>query len=220
MSTVTTRPRTPAGTRSPKRPGFIPTLARTMERLGCWQAVLLSGAVYAVFASVFFGTSAPFSIPTVSSSCGQPIPDLVFTSSARRVHDFLDSCGPVGREAYRNLQLADLAYPMVFAVFLASSLALSLRTLAPGRQGLLALAAVPFLAAAFDYAENACAWLALAAYPGPGPLDSLLGLASAGKSATSWFAGLLLIAVVLSLLLAHARQLWARPGRNGAATAD
>ncbi len=74
-------------------------------------------------------------------------------------------------------------------MFLASSLALVLRRLVPGRQVWLALAAVPFLSSAFDYLENVCAWLALAAYPSPAATDSLLGVASMAKVATSWAAG-------------------------------
>jgi hypothetical protein len=134
-----------------------------------------------------------------------------FSSTAAEVHGFLAACGPAGREAYSALEVADLFYPLVFAVFLASSLALVLRLLAPARRVLVGLVAVPFVASAFDYLENACAWLALAAWPRPGVADGLVGLFSAAKTAASWVAGSLLILALGALAV---RWLWALPARR------
>ncbi len=199
----------------PEGRGVVPALARAVARLASWRVVLATGTLYAAFAVLLFGTTAAFAIPTVASACGQPAPDVRFTSSAGDVHAFLDACGPAGRGSYRALQLADLAYPAVFALFLASCLALGLRLLAPHRANLAALAALPLLASAFDYVENACAWLALAAYPGRGPTDGLLGLASAAKSGTSWASVALLAGVVLALLVTRARALAGRLAPGG-----
>jgi hypothetical protein len=162
----------------------------------------LSAAVYTAYAGAFFATTAPFAIPHVRALCGQPPLDMRTTSSAADVNGFLDACGTAGREAYRALQLADLGYPLVFAVFLASSLALVLSRLAPDRPRVLALALLPFLASAFDYAENVFAWRALVAFP------SATG--TAAKTVTSWAAGGLLVIGVLALLLRAALHWSAR----------
>ena len=218
MTTTTTDPATrpvtgttpPPTTRPPSPP------VRWVARLATWRVWTLSAAVYTAYAGAFFATTASFAIPHVRALCGQPPLDMRTTSSAADVNGFLEACGTAGREAYRALQLADLAYPLVFAVFLASSLAMVLSRLLPDRPGVLALALLPFLASAFDYTENVFAWRALMAFPGATTTDGLLGLASAAKTFTSWAAGGLLVVGVLALLLRAAlrRAARARASRN------
>ena len=52
----------------------------------------------------------------------------------------------------------------------------------------------------FDYLENLVAWRALLTYPDPVATNSLLGLASAAKTASFWIAGLLLLTSTAALL--------------------
>ncbi|WP_323099077.1 hypothetical protein [Intrasporangium sp. YIM S08009] len=177
-------------------PRLLRSLTWAMARLARWRLLLGSGAVFVAFAAVFFASSAPFAIPRVETTCGQAPPDVRFTSSAADIMRFLDACGPVGREAYRHLQVADLLYPAVFGFFMATCLALVVSRLAPARPGLLVVAALPLLGAAFDYLENICAWLAMTAYPVAAATNSLLGLASAAKNITFWTAGVLLLAAL------------------------
>ncbi len=207
MNTLTAPART-----STDRRATAPTwpVTRAMARLAAVRVWGVVTAVYAAFAAVFFASGAGFSIPHVQQVCGQAPPDMRFTSTAAQVHGFLEACGPSGREAYRALQVADLLYPLVFALVLASSLALVLRLLAPTRRNLMALAAIPFLAAAFDYLENVGAWLALATWPEPGVADGLLGLFSAAKTVTSWVAGTLLLVSVAALAVSRGRALVTR----------
>ena len=84
---------------------------RFFDLLASWRVAAISGALFAVFAYLFFATSAPFSIPTVEEECGAAPLDVRPYSSAADVAQFLDQCGETGRQAYRNLQLADLFYP-------------------------------------------------------------------------------------------------------------
>jgi hypothetical protein len=149
--------------------------------------------VFVLFAGVFFASSAPFAIPEIEVACGEAPLDVRFTSSATDVDRFLEACGPEGREAYQRMQVADLFYPVVFGVFMASSLALAISRLAPDRPALLGLATLPLVASGFDYVENAFAWAALLAFPEPAATNSLLGVASAAKTTTSWLAGVLLL---------------------------
>lgn len=191
---------------------------RTASRLASWKLWLASTTVFMAFAAVFFGTNAPFSVATVESTCGQAPPDVRFSSSATDVNNFLAACGADGRSAYTYMQLADLVYPAVFGLFLATSLALALRSLAPGRPTLARLALLPLLGAAFDYLENVVAWRAIAAFPEPTETDALLGLASAAKTTTFWLAGLLLLGTI-SAIGVRALRSHARRNRHAATTA-
>ncbi len=201
----------------PAASSAVGRLARAMGRLSPLRVWAVVAVVYSAAAGIFFASGAAFAIPTVQRLCGEPPPDMRFGSTAGEVHGFLSACGPAGRAAYTALQLADLVYPLLFAIFIASSLALVLRLLAPHRPGLLAVAALPFAASGFDYLENVCAWVALAAWPEPGVADGLLGLASTAKTVTSWAAGGLLVVALVMLGVAGARRMWARRGRDLAA---
>ena len=167
---------------------------------------MLSAVAFLGFAYVFFASSAPFAIPQVEAACGQQPPDMRLFTTGSEVTDFLDGCGPAGRDAYRNMQLADLIYPAVVSLFLTSSLAVVVRRLSPGRPYANRLAAIPLVAGLFDYVENAFAWFALARYPASAPTDALLGYASAAKTITSWASGMLLLGALALLGLQLVRR--------------
>lgn len=171
--------------RHPRRSGAL-------ERLAAWRVWIASTVLFVPFAFVFFASSAPFAIPEVEAACGQAPPDMRFYSSGDDVVSFLDACGPAGRNAYQNMQLADLAYPAIVGLFLASSLVLATKRLSP-RRSLRLVAVVPLVAALFDYLENAFAWLAITSYPQAIVTNDVLGFASAAKTSLSWAAGLTLL---------------------------
>lgn len=186
--------------------GPIGTLAASMRQLGRRRIWIASAAVFLVFAGVFFASSAPFAIPEVEAACGQQPPDMRFFTSANDITNFLDACGPTGRDTYRNMQVADLVYPAVYGLFLASSLALVIGRLSPRSSNAVWLASIPLVASSFDYVENIFAWLALARYPDSAPTDAVLGYASAAKTATSWASGLLLLGALAVLGVQHVRR--------------
>ncbi|MDH4280041.1 MAG: hypothetical protein OEW83_18370 [Acidimicrobiia bacterium] len=169
------------------------------------KALLISGTCFAVFAAVFFATSAPFAIPHVEELCGAAPLDVRFHSTVGDVEQFLDACGPDGRAAYRNLQIADLVYPIVFGLFMTSALAVTLKRLAPSHPDVVALAAIGLVGSGFDYLENAFAWRVLAAYPDVGTAGTLLGFASTAKTVSHWTAGVTLLAG-LALLAGRAAR--------------
>ena len=173
-----------------------------LEGLASWRVWIASAALFLPFAVVFFASSAPFSIPEVQAACGEVPLDMRFFTTGDGVMNFLDACGPNGRSAYQNLQIADLLYPAVVGLFLASSLALALSRISPRGAGAW-LIVIPVLAGAFDYLENAFAWLALSAYPNPIITNHMLGFASAAKTTTSWVGGVVLM-VSLGFLVARA----------------
>jgi hypothetical protein len=177
-----------------------------MGRLASWRILAASGLLFAAFASVFFASSAPFAIPHVEEVCGAPPLDVRFSTSADDVNDFLADCGQQGREAYRNLQIADLFYPAVSGLFMASALALTLKHLFPQRSGVVALASVALAGSALDYLENVFAWIALTTYPDPAMTNFLLGIASAGKTSAFWTAGVGLVVALAALAIKAVRQ--------------
>ncbi len=189
----------------------LSAVGQRLARLATWRFLLGVGVVFVAFAGALFMSSAPFSIAAVEEACGASPPDVRFFSTADEVDRFLDGCGSEGRNAYRNLQLADLAYPAVFGLFMASSLALVLRRLFPHRLELIGLSAIALVGSGFDYAENALAWVAWATFPDPASSSFLLGPASAGKNLAFWIAGAGLFAglVVLSVRSAmdHLRRI-------------
>ena len=195
----------------------VSTVASVTARLASWRAWLMSATAFGVFAGVLFGSSAPFAIARVEAACGQAPPDVRFTSSGDDVSGFLNACGVAGRDAYRSLQVADVFYPLVFGIFMASSLALVLTRLAPERRRLVAVAGLPLVGSAFDYLENVFAWLALAQFPEESATRSLLGVASAAKTMTFWAAGALLLGSLATLLIAEGRRR-IRPRAHGAHT--
>lgn len=170
--------------------------------------------MFFVFAAVFFQSSAPFSIAEAESACGQPPPDVQNFTTGDDVAGFLGACGADGRAAYRNMQIADLFYPAVYGLFVASSLALSLAKTSLSSRWVSRAVALPFVGAGFDYVENIFAWIALTRYPDDASTNSLLGLAGTAKTATYWISGLVLLGTLVVLVARRFR------GMIGARKAD
>jgi hypothetical protein len=104
------------------------------------------------------------------------------------------------------MQIADLFYPAVYGLFVASSLALSLAKTSLSSRWVSRAIALPFVGAGFDYVENIFAWVALTSYPGDASTNSLLGLAGTAKAATYWVSGLVLIGALVVLAAKRSRR--------------
>lgn len=187
---------------SERQSALHPRQSGVLEWLASWRVWIASAALFVPFAFVFFASPAAFAIPAVEAACGQAPPDMRFYSSGDDVVSFLDACGPAGRNAYQNMQLADLVYPAIVGLFLASSLALATKRLS-ARHSLRWVAVVPLVAALFDYLENAFVWLAINSHPEAIVTNEVLGFASAAKTSLSWAAGLTLL-TCLAILGVHA----------------
>lgn len=190
-------------------------LAALVGRLDSWRIWIPTAVVFLAFFSVFFASSAPFAIPVVEEACGQLPLDVRTFSTSDEVGSFLDTCGASGRDAYRTMQLADLFYPAVFGLFMASSLSMVLRRLFPWRPPVAAAGAVlALMGTGFDYLENVFAWRALAAFPESAATNGLLGAASAAKNVSFWLAGLIILSGLVALVVRTAAR-WL-VGRNSA----
>lgn len=211
----------------PHRGGLGPgdVIDRGIARLGTRPVWLGVVTAYGIFAWVFLGSSAPFAVPAVAAACGQVPLDVRFTSSAADVTAFLATCGTEGLAAYRAMETVDLVYPLVSALALAATLAFTLR--GAGHRLRRWLPLVPFIVAALDYLENACAWLALAAFPTTSPTDSLLGVATAAKTVAFTGTVTLVVTVVAWRAGGWLRRRWVGHTRDvtggasvGVATSD
>lgn len=183
----------------------------TMALLAVWRAWCLLAIAFVICAGLFFGTGAPFSIPHVERLCGAAPLDVRFSATTSDVERFLSECGVEGRSAYRSMLLADLIYPLVFGLFMASSLALAFRSFAPRRPQLVAFAVVALIGSGLDYLENLLEWRALTAFPSQVASTQLLGIASAAKTITFWAAGAVLIALLVAI---GVREIGARRRRT------
>lgn len=152
-----------------------------------------------------------FSLRAVEVACGAPAPDTRFAASPTRTEQFLIGCGAQGLGAYRDLQIADLFYPASTALVLVLTL-LYLRPRVMPRAAWLTL--LPVLAAAGDYAENACAWVLIAMAPSrPGWTAHALQIGSGVKFVASWAAWLTVIVLLLRWVARRARRTAStRPG--------
>lgn len=184
-------------------------VGRALRRLGDRRVLLVAGVLAAALATVLFATSGRSSLAAVAAACGAPAPDTRVTTSADEVAAFLAACGDGGRAAWRDLQVVDLVYPAALGVFLASAVALLLPRVRPGRpvgRAAALLPLLPLVAAGADYAENACAWWLLGAWPEVPVLPAhLLGVASATKQATSWASGLLVVGLLAAVAVRRFR---------------
>ena len=185
----------------------LTTVSSLMRRLANWKVLITTGALFLTAAVVFFASSLPFAIPTVTAACGQPPPDMRFFTSGDQVRQFLTGCGPVGRAAYQNMQIADLFYPALAGLFIAAALAMVLTRLTRPASRVVALAALPLLGSVFDYLENAAAWVTMTAYPQhAGAVTDLLGIASTSKQVCTWAAWFILITAIGMTLVRTARR--------------
>lgn len=191
-----------------------------LRSLGSWRFWIPSAAVFLAFAAIFFQSSAPFSISEVESICGQAPPDVQTFTSGDDVSGFLDACGADGRAAYRNMQIADLFYPAVCGLFIASSLALSLTRTSMSSRWVARAVTLPFVGAGFDYVENTFAWIALASHPGEASTNALLGIAGTAKAATYWTSGLVLIGTLVVLVAKRVRRMTDAPTANSPSGRD
>lgn len=121
---------------------------------GRWFAALLVG--YLAVADWLFTTSGWGSLSAVAADCGAPAPDARFAPSPEETRAFIEGCRARGGvAAYQHLQLVDLVYPLLLAAVLASVLGWLTRPWPRARW----IVALPVVAAAADYVENAGAWI-------------------------------------------------------------
>lgn len=164
-------------------------------RIIAWIADIANGKSLAVAAMVFipiavwlFGAV----IPATERACGALPLDMRAHYGAAEVTTFLSNCGVAGVDAYRSLQVVDLVYPAVSAIFLFIAIGVVMRRLAGPTSSALLLAFVPVVSGLADYTENAIAWTYLTAPPSP-IWGDIMGMATTAKSVSGWIGWVVLL---------------------------
>ena len=177
-----------------------------MTRLSNWLYKISTGWLALISLAIFLAF-AVLVLPGRSESAAEVarIPDLSFYYSAADLYEMARSLGDAGRQAYVVGRFTfDLIWPVVYTLFLTTSMSWIFRhAFRPGHR-LWRLNVVPILGAAFDYLENITASLVMSRYPLETPVaDSL----------ASWFTmakWILISGSFLLLLVGAAAAIWPR----------
>jgi hypothetical protein len=143
-------------------------LSEWLHRISTGWVVIVALLVFIAFTALV----APAQAALVASYAGDSrSPDLSLLYSPEQLYRTAEAYGQRGREAYvRSRFTFDLAFPVVYTVFLATALSwLSQRIFAP-QSGWQRSNLSPVLAMLCDYGENLSASLVMARYPQPTPL--------------------------------------------------
>lgn len=143
-------------------------------------------------------------------------PDTSFWYLPEDLYAAAEAWGPEGRAAYVRARVTfDVIWPIVYGTFLLTTLAwLWARGTAAGSRWR-AVALLPVVAVALDYAENICAATVMARYPARTPLlAELAPLFTAGKWLTLSASFMLLAVGVIIALAAWWRSRRSRPRRS------
>jgi len=164
--------------------------------------------LYGIASEVMFGPW-PGLVGRVRERCeGLATLDVRGFWSRQDAQSLVRACGPAGRNAYVNLQLADVLYPAIAGSALLLVSAALLHRYGPRMWPLL----LPAIATTgLDYAENVAVWTLLLRWPRvDAAVASIGGPVSAAKQALGFVA----VGVVFALL-ALAAVRWVRSRRRG-----
>lgn len=158
-----------------------------------------------ILTNVVYLAMLNYSIPELMiASDGLPIFDMSPSGySYQQALMLLSSLGEQGRNFYLSTQLVlDLFYPLLFALCYSSLLQWLIKLIQLKNRAWSVLSFVPFLACAFDYAENVAIWLMLSSYP---DLSNTLVTISSGLTVTksiltmAYFMGLLIVFILVAI---------------------
>jgi hypothetical protein len=160
------------------------------------RTVAVAVGLYGLAAVVMFAW--PGFVGRVSDRCGGLAAlDVRGFWNADEARALLQSCGPAGRTAYVQLELADQLFPAIAGAALVLATAALLHRIGPRAWPLL----VPAIATTvLDYAENIAVWTLLARWPEvPAVVAAIGGPVSAAKQALGFLAhGVLLAALAVA----------------------
>jgi hypothetical protein len=167
----------------------IARLIARIASLARGKTLMIATAVFVPIAAWLFAVV----IPSTQAACGAIPLDMRAHYGATEVTTFLSNCGEAGVDAYRTLQIVDLIYPAVSAIFFFAAIGIVMRRSAGPTSPALLLAVVPIVGGLADYVENAIAWTYLLASPSP-VWGNLMGAAATAKTVAGWLGGLALLA--------------------------
>lgn len=145
-----------------------------LKRLSHWLGKVSTGPV-ALAGLVFFLAFTALVLPEQSAqaeaaSGGADSPDLSFTYTPADLYAMAEAYGPEGRAAYIRARFTfDLAWPLVYTLFLVTALGWSFKKAFPAGSRRQLANLVPVAGALFDYLENIAAALVMGRYPARTP---------------------------------------------------
>jgi len=167
-----------------------------IARLGL---VLLSAVLFFAFSlSVLPSQSAQ--VESYSGGAGSP--DTTFIYSPADLNRMAEVYGAEGRQAYVRARFTfDLAFPLIYTLFLASAISWLLGQTLPEGSLWRRLNLLPLAAMLLDFMENICAAHVMAAYPAAQPLASALASAATPLKWLSVGGSFLLLIIAMFLFI-------------------
>lgn len=104
------------------------------------------------------------------------IPDSLFNYGPGRLILLIDSLGQAGRGVYLRLDMLDMAFPLVYGLLLATLIILFWGKRVGAYRTASALACIPLLGAAADYAENICVRIVISMFAEGNTAARIIGL--------------------------------------------
>lgn len=175
-------------------------ISNALYRHANGRGLLLFLALMLLFATVIVPTAQN---KLLGYSNGVDLVDLLFAYTPETVYRMIEAYGEEGRPYYRDFAMSfDLAYPVVYSVFLSLLIGWLLKRAAPAEGNWRLLNLLPFGGMVFDWLENVSVITMLTLFPAIHPTLARFGSAFTsikwGFSATA-----LLLIVVLSVLAAR-----------------
>lgn len=165
--------------------------------LARWPYVLLLGLSTFMFSGMVF----PWVAEEMNRFAGKEVEALDINPgfSPPEAYSFLESLGAEGRAFYQKVELTiDIAYPLVYGLFIVALLQLLLKGVFPKNSFLQKLALLGFLGSVFDILENTCIAVLIQLYPQPN--DGLATLISVSGVLKFAFIGLGFVLAIFLLL--------------------
>ncbi len=152
--------------------GFGRQLSETLRRFSGLWVTLVALAIFVLFTALVLPGQAA---QAEAYTAGVGSPDTSLFYSARELYEIAEAYGEEGRRLYvRSRFTFDLVWPLVYALFLTTSISWTYgRAFATDSRWQLANL-VPLLGAAFDFLENGSASLVMVRYPDPTPVLDVL----------------------------------------------
>lgn len=143
-----------------------------LYRISSNRLTALSVAIFLLFITLVMPAQSA-QAAAYSGEVGSP--DTTLFYSAENLRHMAEAYGPAGRQAYIRARFTfDLAFPLVYTFFLATSSSWMLQRLLKPANPWRRLNLLPLAAMLFDFLENICTAVVMAAYPAARPLAANL----------------------------------------------
>lgn len=152
--------------------GFGRRLSETLRRFSGTWVTLIALAIFVLFTALVLPRQAA---QAEAYTAGVGSPDTSLFYSARELYDMAEAYGEEGRRLYvRSRFTFDLVWPLVYALFLTTSISWTYsRVFATDSLWQLANL-VPLLGAVLDFLENGSASLVMVRFPAPTPVVDVM----------------------------------------------